>query len=390
MDYPLAGLKVLDFSRVLAGPFAGRMLCDLGADVVKIEPPEGDVSRNWGKVTGGLSGYFNQWNGGKRSICIDMQAAGAVALIEELVKHADIVIENFRPDVMERLGINYESLSKINPALIMLSISGFGHGGSESHRPAYAPVIHAEGGLIERHTFRTDAPLSDLPVSLADTNAALHGLVGLLAALHMRSSTGKGQHIDIAMMDATVATDDQLNFELEDSHATSPLPNDVWRTGIGPILLSTDFRYFWRCISENFGVKDNSDESTGMGEKIATRREATAAFMMTLDSREKIVEIMDAFGIPWGDVRQGAKLQDQTTVKERNALIEVDDRAGGTRVVSQSPYRFSSATSGFRGPAPHQGEHNLEVLKDWIGASQDHVDTLREHGVLLTDEQQGY
>lgn len=188
------------------------------------------------------------------------------------------------------------------------------------------------------------------------------------------------------MMDATVATDDQLNYDLEDSHAMGPLPMDVWQTPVGPVLLSTDFRFFWRCISENFGVHATVDDSASVAEKISSRREATAAFMMTLDSHEKISEIMDAFGIPWGDVRQGATLQDHITVKERGTLIEVDDRAGGKRVVSQSPYRFSSATSGYRGPAPHQGEHNLAVLTDWIGADPDRVDTLCGNGVLLTEE----
>ena len=135
LESPLAGLKVLDFSRVLAGPFAGRMLCDLGADVVKIEPPEGDVTRLWGKVVGGIPGYFHQQNAGKRNICLDLRAPGARELVFELVAHADILVENFRPDVMPRLGLGYETLRAINPRLIMLSISGFGQGGPESRRP---------------------------------------------------------------------------------------------------------------------------------------------------------------------------------------------------------------------------------------------------------------
>ena len=139
MDYPLSGLKVLDFSRVLAGPFAGRMLSDLGADVVKVEPPEGDVTRFWGKSIADLPGYYHQQNAGKRNICADLREPAAIAVIEALVKEADIVIENYRPDVMDRLGLGYEHLKDINPRIIMLSISGFGHGGPESRRPAYAP-----------------------------------------------------------------------------------------------------------------------------------------------------------------------------------------------------------------------------------------------------------
>ena len=149
-DYPLAGLKVLDFSRVLAGPFAGRMLSDLGADVVKVEPPDGDVTRQWGKVIAGLPGYYFQQNAGKRNISIDLRAPGARELVLGLVRHADVLIENYRPDVMPRLGLGWDALSAANPRLVMLSISGFGQGGPESHRAAYAPIVHAEMGLMER------------------------------------------------------------------------------------------------------------------------------------------------------------------------------------------------------------------------------------------------
>ena len=154
-ESPLAGLKVLDLSRVLAGPFAGRMLCDLGADVVKIEPPEGDITRLWGKVVGGIPGYYHQQNAGKRDICLNLQAPGARELVLELVRQADILVENFRPDVMPRLGLGYDVLKAANPRLIMLSISGFGQGGPESRRPAYAPIVHAEVGLLHRTHRRT-------------------------------------------------------------------------------------------------------------------------------------------------------------------------------------------------------------------------------------------
>ncbi|MEJ2130527.1 MAG: CaiB/BaiF CoA-transferase family protein, partial [Gammaproteobacteria bacterium] len=212
--YPLEHLKVLDLSRVLAGPFAGRMLCDLGADVVKVEPPEGDITRLWGRVIAGLPGYYHQQNVGKRNISVDLRAPGATEVVFELVRQADVLIENFRPGVMDRLGLAYAKLREVNPRLIMLSISGFGQEGPESHLPAYAPVIHAEVGLIDRLSRRGRIPPKDLPLNVADTNAGLHGLVALLAAVIMRERTGVGQHIDIAMVDATTATDDQIHYDL--------------------------------------------------------------------------------------------------------------------------------------------------------------------------------
>ena len=355
-QYPLNGLKVLDFSRVLAGPFAGRMLSDLGADVVKVEPPDGDVTRLWGHVVAGLPGYYHQQNAGKRNVCIDLRNAQSKQLVLDLVAEADILIENYRPDVMPRLGLGFDELSKVNPRLIMLSISGFGHGGPESHRPAYAPIVHAEVGLMHRQAERNDLPFSDLPLSVADTNASLHGLVGLLSAVIMRQQTGAGQHIDIAMVDATLATDDQVHYALEDAEDTGPLRNDTWDTGPGPILISADFRYLWHLLTNQMGVNDPTSKDMPLPEKIRIRREIVGKYLANLASWEAVEEAMAQMNLAWGQVRAPVALHEQPTLAARGAITEVDDRAGGTRPITQSPYRFSAARSGVRGPAPHRGD----------------------------------
>lgn len=385
--FPLDGLKVLDFSRVLAGPFAGRMLSDLGADVVKIEPPDGDVTRLWGHVVGGLPGYYHQQNAGKRNVCIDLRHEQAKQLVLELVAEADILIENYRPDVMARLGLGYDQLSQVNPRLIMLSISGFGHGGPESHRPAYAPIVHAEVGLMHRQAERAELPFSDLPLSVADTNASLHGLVGLLSAVIMRQQTGLGQHIDIAMIDATLATDDQVHYALEDSEASGPLRNDTWETGAGPILISADFRYLWQLLTGQMGVNDPTSKDTPLTEKIRIRREIVGEYMANLDSWAAVEEIMAKMNLAWGRVRAPATLAEQPTIAARAAIIQIDDRAGGTRPITQSPYRFSGALSGVRGPAPHRGEHNISVLEDWLGKDAAQINELHTAQVLQFDEE---
>ncbi len=384
-EYPLAGLRVLDFSRVLAGPFAGRMLNDLGADVVKIEPPDGDVTRSWGKVLGGVPGYYHQQNAGKRNICIDLRAEGARELVFDLVRQADILIENYRPDVMPRLGLGYEALAAINPRLIMLSISGFGREGPESRRPAYAPIVHAEVGLLARSLRRDKLPARDLPLSVADTNASLHGLIGLLAAVILRERTGQGQHIDMAMVDATLVTDDQVHYELEDSEATMGLPNDIWETGAGPILLSADFRLLWRQLTGVLALADPSAGISDLEAKIASRRAAVSDFMAGLKTWAEVTTAMDRMNIAWGQLRPGAELRTQPTLAHRHSIIEIDDRQGGTRPIPQSPYRFSNALSGVRGPAPHRGEHNVEVLSDWLALSADKVHDLLERGILARD-----
>jgi len=386
MAYPLTGLKVLDLSRVLAGPFAGRMLSDLGADVVKVEPPDGDITRYWGKDIAGIPGYYHQQNAGKRNICVDLRAEGASDLIKQLVLEADILIENYRPDVMSRLGIGYDELKLVNPKLIMLSISGFGHDGPESRRPAYAPVVHAESGLIYRMHQRSELPYHDIPLSVADTNASLHGLVGLLSAVIMRSSTGLGQHIDIAMIDATVATDDQMQYDLEDSHATGPLPNEIWDTPFGPVLISTDFRVLFPLLVKKLGVTDPSNKTMPLEEKIATRRAAVDKFVTTLDTIEKLATAMKTINIAWGEIRNPADIEHQATIASRHSIVQIDDRAGGTRPVTQSPYRFSDAESGVKGPAPHRGEHNSQVLSEWLNLSEAEISGLKADDVILFDK----
>ncbi|MFP6796257.1 MAG: CoA transferase [Pseudomonadales bacterium] len=374
MTYPLEGVRVLDLSRVLAGPFAGRMLSDLGADVVKLEPPQQDLTRLWGAVIGQVPGYFHQQNAGKRDICIDLSVPDGVELAKSLAAKADIVIENFRPGVMDRLGLGYQQLKAARKDLILLSISGFGQDSPESQRMAYAPTIHAESGLVRRQA-RDGRPPQDIRVSMSDTNAALHGLVAVLAAMHLRQTTGLGQHIDMSMLDATVVTDDQLLYHLEDSHDTGPAVSDIWETGFGPVLIAGDFRHIWRQLNTRMNVEDPTPEGVSLEEKIRHRRDAAAKFFRSLSTRSKVQEIMESLGLAWGVVRDSSTLMDSDSVRHRGVLTEVDDRAGGLRVVPQSPYRFSDAEAGVRGGAPHRGEHNEEVLRDWL--ELDDEDTAR-------------
>ncbi|MFT7218407.1 MAG: CoA:oxalate CoA-transferase [Candidatus Azotimanducaceae bacterium] len=385
MEHPLKDLKVLDFSRVLAGPFAGRMLCDLGADVVKVEPPDGDVTRFWGRNIANIAGFFHQQNAGKRNICVDLRAEGAADLVKSLVREADIVIENYRPDVMDRLGVGYEDLSAVNEGIIMLSISGFGRNGPESQRPAYAPVIHAEAGLIHRNSIRNQVTLHDLPLSAADTNASLHGLIGVLSALHMKQRTGKGQHVDIAMIDATMATDDQIHYDLETASGTGPMPNEIWDTPNGPVLLSTDFRLLFRLMIERLGLIDPSNPEMELPEKIAARRRAVGDFINTLDSWEKFSSAMKTVNVAWGEIRDAKNAREQITLAARGSIVDIDDRAGGTRPITQSPYRFSNAKSGVRGNVAHRGENYNEILKDWLAMEDTVINALVESNVVIFD-----
>ncbi|MGB1343476.1 MAG: CaiB/BaiF CoA transferase family protein [Pseudomonadales bacterium] len=388
MTHPLKGIKVLDLSRVLAGPFAGRMLSDLGADVVKLEPPEGDVTRLWGKKVGGISGYYNQQNAGKRNMSIDLRKQPGVDLVKTLVQKADVLIENFRPDVMGRLGLDYETLSAINPRLIMLSISGFGANNPDSRRAAYAPVIHAEIGLIERQSLISQAFPADIAVSVADTNASLHGLIGLLAVLFARETSGLGDHIDLAMVDASVVTNDGMNYALDRvKHIVS---NEVYETSAGKLILAGDFKFIWHQLHTFFALEDGLDKSgaPSLEEKITARRAAAAHFFNeTCGDRDAVVAALNKMNIAWGDVRKASDVEQLASVQARGTIAQVDDRAGGTRSIPQSPYRFRRHQSSVASGAPHLGEHNREVLEDWLGWSSS--DILAVEDALVTQSANG-
>jgi crotonobetainyl-CoA:carnitine CoA-transferase CaiB-like acyl-CoA transferase len=383
MKYPLEGVKVLDFSRVVAGPFAGRLLSDLGADVVKVEPPEGDGTRIHGKKLMGISGMFNQQNAGKRNICLDLRKPDAVELAKELAAMADIVLENYRPGVMARLGIDFATLSAANPKLIMLSISGFGHHSPESHRPSYAPVVHAEVGLMHRMAARNGTEPGDLPLSVADTNASLHGLIAVLAALNMRHHTGTGQHIDMSMMDATFATDDRSHFEMENASDTLPVCPIV-DLPFGPVYIASDTKLLFLKLSRRCGLVDPTPDGADLETKIALREEAIEARLKQCETPVQFAALMDIIDLPWGRIRDPHDLDEQPTLRARGMIVQVDDRAGSTRPVADSPYHFSRAKSGVRGPAAHRGEHNRAVLNEWLGLADAEVDALVESNALMS------
>lgn len=384
-QFPLEDIKVLDLSRVLAGPFAGRMLSDLGATVVKVEPPDRDVTRHWGKIYGGISGYFHAQNAGKQNISVNFKDPEGISLLRSLVKHADVLIENFRPGVMEKLGIGWETLKTDNPRLIMLSISGFGQTGPEAGRAAYAPIIHAETGSIKRQAEKSEGNPVEMCMSFADTNAGLHGLVGLLAALHQRHRTGQGQHIDIAMVDAMMITDDQTYTYLEDSKVTTAA-SEVWDATGGPIMLAGDFRHLWRMATEVNGLIDPTPEGAGLEEKIQCRRAAYQEFLLSFATRDALIEALNTANVAWGGVYDsGDFLQQSQTLKHRSSVVHIDDRAGGTRPTYQSPYRFSDAKSGVTNGSARLGENNEAILQEWLGMKNDEVSELLGRGVLAQE-----
>ena len=382
--YPCTGLRVLDMSRVVAGPIAGRILSDLGADVVKLEPPEGDVTRVWGQMRHGLSGFYTQQNAGKRNVCVDLRAEGAVAVVRQLASQADVVIENFRAGVLDRLGLGYDALRVDNPGLIMLSVSGFGRGGPESHRAAYAPSVQAETGLVFRQAQFDGAWPTDPMLSIADNYSGLHGTIAVFAALRVRDQTGVGQHIDMAMFDAMLFTDDYAHHAV-DNEPVVRLGGDVYDTCIGPVLFAGQLRTIWAGVKDQ--IADPAPGDVPVAEKARLRKQAVQDWALRFDDFDELAAALDKAGLAFGVVKDQFDVVRSPTAQQRGTVTEIDDNggAGGRRSVVQTPYRFSDAESGVRGAAPHRGQHNVEVLREWAGLDDASITALVAAGVLLID-----
>jgi CoA:oxalate CoA-transferase len=386
--HPLAGLKVLDLSRVLAGPYAARMLADLGADVVKVEPPEGDLTRTLGNPKAGMTEFYVQQNVGKRNISVDMKAPGAAELILQMVKGADLLIENYRPGVMARLGLGWDVIHAANPKLVMLSISGFGQNGPESQRAAFAPIIHAESGFIHRQAKATDQQAVDLSLSVADTYSGLHGLVGALSALMVAKETGLGQHVDIAMISVMHSIDDHSAYIRDGSMDASFNP----RTWVAPegirLIISGSMKWLWRVFSTQGGLSDPTPPGADLETKLRIREETLIDHFENYSSFDAFIKQLDQMNLAWGRVRQsGEDAYSLPSVEGLGILVDIDDGQGSQRTTVQSPYRFSHSGSGITpaSKAPHKGEHNATVLQDWLSLSDDQIDALKDTGILHQD-----
>ncbi|MFK7840621.1 MAG: CaiB/BaiF CoA transferase family protein [Sphingorhabdus sp.] len=387
-DFPLSGLKVLDFSRVVAGPYATRMLSDLGADVLKVEPPEGDVTRKLARRDSGVSGNYLQLNIGKRNICVDLKAEGAHDLIHRLAAEADIVVENFRPGVMDKFGLGWDDLSKTNPKLVMLSISGYGQNGPERGRAAYAPVLHAESGLIARQAETSGGRPTDMQFAMADSYSSLHGIIAILSALRTLDQTGEGQHIDLAMLNVLHSSDDYAHFALDDLWPKPP-ETLVWKAPEGrQILITGDMKWLWVMFSTKDGLQDPTPEGADIPTKVRLRHEAMEQHILCYESFEALTASLDRLNLAWGEVFPfGPDIYEQISVKALGSIVDVTDDDGNQRRTVQSPYRFSKSKSGIDSDArtAKRGEHNVAALQDWLDMDDQEIRALAESNALISE-----
>lgn len=394
---PLAGIRVLDLTRVLSGPHCGRMLHDLGADVVKVEPPDGDLTRFSAPRRRGMATYFVQQNVGKHNVSLDLSQDEGVEVFLDLVEAADVVLENYRPGVIDRLGIGYDAISARNPGVILASISGYGQTGPWVDRRAYAPVVEAESGVIAMQARRGREPSKD-PSSHADVYAGMEACTAVLAALVQRGRTGRGQHIDISMAETMLYVNEHLHDLLWEGEADanwirSFRPDDypVLTVANGERVLVSGHpaeRGTFDLFVEAMGQPELLDDPRftdvasrlrHLDELIGTIRDWAA----TMPDPDHMERRLAQHRLAMGRVREPGELAATDWAAERGAIVEVDDRAGGTVRVPNAPWHFSDAPDvGTSGVPRYRGEDNRHVLARLAGYDDDRLDHLEANGVL--------
>jgi len=396
VDRPLSDITVLDLTRALAGPIATRLLADLGADVIKIEPPDGDLTRSIVPRVDGTSAYYAQYNTGKRCVSIDLTNETGRDLFLRMLPQADIVLENYRPDVMARLGLTYEVLAEHHPGIILASVSGWGHGNSRSHQGAFASAIQAETGVTASVAKRRgDSPPRNDPMSHSDAYTGLHALGAVLAALHMRDRTGEGQHVEVSMAESTLTANDLASVDL-----TGEEPDIGFRAGqnwSGIYILATGRHVNITLDCTTTGGFAIWVEATGRTElatdsrfaeietRVKNRRELEAEiapWVAQFQSAAELEAAIPSSAVMASEVRTVEELAETDWAAERGAFVEVDTGRGATVTVPQSPWRFSAADSGVQDLVGYRGQHNREVLKALAGASDEELDALMSDGIV--------
>ena len=369
----LDGLVVLDLTHALSGPFCTMILGDLGARVVKVEPPGGDEARQWGPFVNGLSAYFASVNRGKQSIVVDLKQPEGRATVRRLAGRADVFVENYRPGKLPALGLGYPELSSANRRLIYLSLTGFGQTGPYSQRGAYDVIVQAMSGLMSVTGPEGGQP-TRVGASIGDTVPALFGAIGILAALHAREATGRGCWIDLAMLDSVVAvTENALARYLATGLSPKPLGNrhssiapfGVFTSADGQIALGAATDAVFHRLVAAIGAPDLAERPEYLtNEQRARNVDQLSADLDSILSRRPSAEWMDRLskaGVPCGQVATMADLVTDAHLKARNTLVRIDQPGMGTLVQAGSPIKVGGFGDDPHRPAPRLGEHTASV-----------------------------
>jgi crotonobetainyl-CoA:carnitine CoA-transferase CaiB-like acyl-CoA transferase len=396
MNSPLEGLVVLDFTRVLSGPYCTMQLADMGARVIKVEQPgKGDDTRAWGPpFLNGESAYFLSINRNKESLTLDLKHPEATRIIDVLLERADVLVENFRPGTMDRLGLSYEAVSRRFPRLVYCSISGFGQTGPRTSEPGYDAVVQAEGGLMSITGDAEGQPFR-LGVAIADIVSGMFAVQGIAFALLARERSGKGQLVDVGMLDATAAL---LTYQAGIYFATGKTPGrmgnrhptivpyETFAASDGDFVIAVGNDEQWRRFCAITGL-----ERLAADERFATNRARVTNYetlrplladALRSRTRAEWVDRLRPAGVPCGSVREVAEVLQDPHLAARGMIQELEHAVAGPMRVTGVPIKLSDTPGSVRTPPPLLGQHTTEILRSDVGMSEEQIERLRGTGAI--------
>ena len=407
MAGPLSHIRVLDLSRVLAGPWTSQNMADLGAEVIKIERPgTGDDSRAFGPpwVKDGAgrdtkdSAYYTSANRGKKSVTLNIAVPEGQAIVRELAKSSDVLIENYKYGDLARYGLGYEQLRELNPRLIYCSVTGFGQSGPYRERPGYDFMIQGMGGMMSVTGEPDDAPGGGpqrAGVPIADIITGMYASIAICAALAHRERSGEGQHLDLALLDSQIAL---LAYQNTNYFATGVPPRRIgnlhpnivpyqpFRAADGDVILACGNDNLYRKFCEAAGCPELASDPrfASNGKRVENRAELTRLLAAVFRKRSKRewLELLEAAGVPNGPINDVAQVFEEPQVKARNVRIELKHGAGARLPLVASPMRFSATPLEYRLAPPVLGEHTDEVLREMLGRSAEQIAKLRADRII--------
>ena len=393
---PLSGVKVLDLTRIVSGPFATMLLGDLGAEIIKIEEPvSGDESRTYGPpFVNGESAYFLSINRNKKSCAINLKTPEGIALIRELALKSDVLIENFRPGTLKKFGLSYEELKKQNPGLIYCAITGFGQTGPDSHRPGYDLIIQGESGVMDI-TGDPDGPPTKVGTSIADLLTGQYASQGVLAALVERSRTGEGRRVEVAMYDCLASL---LTFNAGGYFATgntpkrkgnshpSIVPYETFETLDGWINIGVANDKFWNSFCKIIDRLDlqNDPKFAMASDRVKNRLELLPTIREIIKGNKKShwIDLLEKAGIPSGMIKNVGEVCDSEQLISRGMILNMPHPTAGIVKNIDSPLRFDDRNDEVHAAPPILGQHTHEILSNVLKISPDEISLLEKKGAI--------